>query len=214
MLGSENQPPLHRNDSPTPLSDTSLNSDDFRATRHEHLDEKREDSVRNDDTDSFSDVRTRTDDKGAVYDVTGRNFDEGTVNGVTTIDDDEVYYVTKGQDADGALYDVTSGKDDKVAFHDAAGEKGVEGTFDDVSKDTDDVSVGTVAPPDGGWGWMVTLAGFIMAFLFQGIMGSFGLLMPALMSTFDASVSLTSLAPSVFIAANLLSGEEVTLNYV
>ncbi|KAK7502738.1 hypothetical protein BaRGS_00005988 [Batillaria attramentaria] len=75
-------------------------------------------------------------------------------------------------------------------------------------EDTNGVSICTesVAPPDGGWGWMVTVAGFVVTLLFQGVVGSFGLLMPALGTTFGSSVSLTTLAPSVFVATNLLSG--------
>ena len=80
---------------------------------------------------------------------------------------------------------------------------------DDVITDSDDVSTGTehsIYAPDGGWGWFVTLASFMVAFIVDGIVTSFGLLLPELMTAYGASMSLTSFPASLIVGMFLLSG--------
>ncbi|KAK7103911.1 uncharacterized protein [Littorina saxatilis] len=90
----------------------------------------------------------------------------------------------------------------------AEGDDVSEGSFD-VHTQTDDVSTATddsVLAPDGGWGWVVTFSSFMVAFIVDGMVTSFGLLLPELLTTYDAGMSLTSFAPAVIVAMFLLSG--------
>ncbi|XP_076443067.1 uncharacterized protein LOC143281699 [Babylonia areolata] len=72
--------------------------------------------------------------------------------------------------------------------------------------ETGDDDSSSVYAPDGGWGWLVTVAGFLVAFIQDGIVTSFGLMLPELMDTFGTGVSLTSLPPGILVATFLLSG--------
>ena len=81
---------------------------------------------------------------------------------------------------------------------------------DDINTESDDVSTETddsIYAPDGGWGWMVTAASFMVAFIVDGIVTSYGLLLPELLTTYGASVSLTSFPPAIIVAMFLLSGQ-------
>ncbi|XP_076443065.1 uncharacterized protein LOC143281696 [Babylonia areolata] len=79
---------------------------------------------------------------------------------------------------------------------------------DDGSTGSDDSAsiVSNESEEEGGWGWMVTLAGFVVAFLADGVMATFGLMIPELLATFDAGMSLTSLPPAILGAMYMLSG--------
>ncbi|XP_053607820.1 monocarboxylate transporter 14-like [Plodia interpunctella] len=63
-----------------------------------------------------------------------------------------------------------------------------------------------VAIPDGGWGWVVVLASFIISMIADGISFSFGLLYIEFLEEFGASKSTTAWIGSLFIAVPLLSG--------
>lgn len=65
--------------------------------------------------------------------------------------------------------------------------------------------------PDGGWGWMVVFAAFIINAISEGISFSFGLLYSEFLVEFKASKSTTSWIGSLFIAMPLLAGESVVL---
>lgn len=60
--------------------------------------------------------------------------------------------------------------------------------------------------PDGGWGWVVVAAAFIVAACADGLAFSFGLLHEEFTSYFETTQSKTSLIGSMFIATPLLAG--------
>uniref|UniRef100_A0A6P7FY16 Monocarboxylate transporter 9-like n=1 Tax=Diabrotica virgifera virgifera TaxID=50390 RepID=A0A6P7FY16_DIAVI len=60
--------------------------------------------------------------------------------------------------------------------------------------------------PDGGWGWMIVLAAFVVNGISEGISFSFGLLYVEFLNAFDASKSATSWIGSLFLAMPLLAG--------
>jgi len=60
--------------------------------------------------------------------------------------------------------------------------------------------------PDGGWGWVVVLASFIISMIADGISFSFGLLFIEFIKHFGESSSKTSWIGSLFMAVPLLSG--------
>nr|KAG5710750.1 hypothetical protein BaRGS_035152 [Batillaria attramentaria] len=68
-----------------------------------------------------------------------------------------------------------------------------------------------IDPPDGGWGWVVTGASFMVQFLLDGVSCSFGLVLPDLVVVFGSSLSLTSIAPAAFVAVFLLTGPAAAL---
>jgi len=53
----------------------------------------------------------------------------------------------------------------------------VDSDEDDEEEDGDEEEVVPVAP-DGGWGWVVVLAGFVVHFLLDGINYTFGIMLP------------------------------------
>ncbi|KAJ8957423.1 hypothetical protein NQ318_004903 [Aromia moschata] len=60
--------------------------------------------------------------------------------------------------------------------------------------------------PDGGWGWFVVLAAFVINAVSEGIIFTFGLLYIEFLNEFGASKSATSWIGSIFMAVPLLSG--------
>lgn len=60
--------------------------------------------------------------------------------------------------------------------------------------------------PDGGWGWLVVLAAFVINAVSEGIIFTFGLLYIEFLHEFGASKSATSWIGSLFMAIPLLSG--------
>lgn len=62
------------------------------------------------------------------------------------------------------------------------------------------------AIPDGGWGWVVVLAAFLVSACADGLAFSFGLLHEEFSKYFQASQSETSMIGSLFIATPLLAG--------
>lgn len=60
--------------------------------------------------------------------------------------------------------------------------------------------------PDGGWGWVVVFAAFLVAACADGLAFSFGLLHEEFTNYFEATQSQTSLIGSLFIATPLLAG--------
>ncbi|XP_067136610.1 monocarboxylate transporter 9-like isoform X1 [Centruroides vittatus] len=61
-------------------------------------------------------------------------------------------------------------------------------------------------PPDGGWGWVVVFASFMVSFVADGITHSFGLLFVEFFDFFGASKSTTAWAGSLFFSLPLLTG--------
>nr|XP_023024053.1 monocarboxylate transporter 13-like [Leptinotarsa decemlineata]XP_023024054.1 monocarboxylate transporter 13-like [Leptinotarsa decemlineata] len=60
--------------------------------------------------------------------------------------------------------------------------------------------------PDGGWGWMVVFAAFVINTISEGISFSFGVLFIEFLNEFGASKSATSWIGSLFLALPLLAG--------
>lgn len=60
--------------------------------------------------------------------------------------------------------------------------------------------------PDGGWGWAVVLASFIISFIADGVSLSFGVIYVELIEYFNESKSKTAWVGSLFFAIPLLSG--------
>ncbi len=61
-------------------------------------------------------------------------------------------------------------------------------------------------PPDGGWGWVVCLAGFACNLILDGIAYTFGVLLDPLVSSFESSRGTISLVGSLLVGAYLTSG--------
>ncbi|XP_026324937.1 monocarboxylate transporter 14-like [Hyposmocoma kahamanoa] len=76
----------------------------------------------------------------------------------------------------------------------------------EFEKDDDNDNKEKVMIPDGGWGWVVVLASFIISMIADGISFSFGLLYIEFLDEFQASKSTTAWIGSLFIAVPLLSG--------
>lgn len=62
-------------------------------------------------------------------------------------------------------------------------------------------------PPDGGWGWMVTLASLIINFIVDGIGYAFGVLLPMFAEHFGESKGKASLVGSLLFGIYLCSGK-------
>lgn len=61
--------------------------------------------------------------------------------------------------------------------------------------------------PDGGWGWMVVLASFLINMISDGVGYTFGLLYVEFLHEFKASKSATSWIGSLFMAIPLIAGK-------
>ena len=67
-----------------------------------------------------------------------------------------------------------------------------------------------VPPPDGGWGWFVVLASFLLQMVSQGTTMSFGVLFTDLLDYFEASETTTSWIGSIQPATLYLTGNLIT----
>lgn len=61
--------------------------------------------------------------------------------------------------------------------------------------------------PDGGWGWLVVVACFVINMMSDGVSFTFGLLYIEFLHEFKASKSATSWVGSLFMALPLLAGK-------
>ena len=77
-------------------------------------------------------------------------------------------------------------------------------TSEDEEEDEEELVVGR--SPDGGWGWVVVLAGFSVHFLLDGINYTFGLLLSSLVEEFQADAGTVVWAGSLLVGVNMLSG--------
>lgn len=62
--------------------------------------------------------------------------------------------------------------------------------------------------PDGGWGWLVVLACFVINVVSDGVAFCFGLLYIEFLNEYGASKSATSWVGSLFMALPLMAGKE------
>ncbi|XP_067937688.1 monocarboxylate transporter 12-like [Watersipora subatra] len=87
------------------------------------------------------------------------------------------------------------------------GEDILEATPNNISCQDEDIKTSeTGAPPDGGWGWVVTLASFINHCILDGIFYSLGLFLIEYAAYFHVSIGLTSLISSLLIGSSYLIG--------
>lgn len=61
-------------------------------------------------------------------------------------------------------------------------------------------------PPDGGWGWVVVFASFMINFIADGVSLSFGILFVDFVDYFESSKAKTSWVGSIFLSMPLLAG--------
>lgn len=71
---------------------------------------------------------------------------------------------------------------------------------------TDDCAI---VPPDGGYGWVVTLASFLCILISDGILYCFGLILSEVERVFDEPVAKTAWIFSIFNAISYFSGMAV-----
>ncbi|XP_059051552.1 monocarboxylate transporter 4-like [Achroia grisella] len=74
------------------------------------------------------------------------------------------------------------------------------------SSDDEDVSIAEARPPDGGWGWVVVFASFMVNLIADGITFSFGVFFPHFLEYFGEGKGKTAWIAGIFMAMPLLSG--------
>lgn len=74
------------------------------------------------------------------------------------------------------------------------------------SSDDEEVSIAEARPPDGGWGWVVVFASFMVNLIADGITFSFGVFFPHFLEYFGESKGKTAWIAGIFMAMPLLSG--------
>ncbi|XP_078036443.1 uncharacterized protein LOC144469738 isoform X2 [Augochlora pura] len=82
-------------------------------------------------------------------------------------------------------------------------------TSADISNSDDDPSQGQLCectPPDGGWGWVVVVAAFIVNLIGDGVTFSFGVIYVEFLNYFDEGKFKTAWIGSIFMAMPLLCG--------
>lgn len=67
---------------------------------------------------------------------------------------------------------------------------------------------GSFSPPDGGFGWIVVFASFMCNVIVDGIIFSFGILLPKISSEFDESKATTAWIGSLQTGFYLIVGEK------
>ena len=103
-------------------------------------------------------------------------------------------------------------------------EKSPAATDTDTNTSHGDTGALSAPPPDGGWGWFVVLASFMIHIIGEGLPGqrsdithtfvsadgitySFGVFLVALIKELDADRGATSLIPSILVGVTLGSGK-------
>ncbi|XP_004926421.2 monocarboxylate transporter 9 [Bombyx mori] len=74
------------------------------------------------------------------------------------------------------------------------------------SSDDEDVSITEARPPDGGWGWVIVFASFMVNLIADGITFSFGVFYPHFLDYFGEGKGKTAWIAGIFMAMPLLSG--------
>ncbi|KAK6110989.1 Major Facilitator Superfamily protein [Brugia pahangi] len=88
---------------------------------------------------------------------------------------------------------------EKKATHFPSCDKfGTESTFSS--------SVEEPIPPDGGYGWIIVLASFLIHFICDGISFSFGIMFSEIQGHFNVTKTMSGIVGSIFLSIPLLSG--------
>ncbi|KAJ8972063.1 hypothetical protein NQ317_010932 [Molorchus minor] len=74
------------------------------------------------------------------------------------------------------------------------------------SSSSESLDISEARPPDGGWGWMVVLASFVVNLIADGITFSFGVIFVEFLKYFGENRGTTAWVGGVFMAMPLLSG--------
>lgn len=74
------------------------------------------------------------------------------------------------------------------------------------SSDDEELCLAEARPPDGGWGWVVVFASFMVNLIADGITFSFGVFFPHFLEYFGESKGKTAWIAGIFMAMPLLSG--------
>ncbi|XP_047529209.1 uncharacterized protein LOC125065571 [Vanessa atalanta] len=80
------------------------------------------------------------------------------------------------------------------------------GSSSSSSSDDEDVSIAEARPPDGGWGWVIVFASFMVNLIADGITFSFGVFFPHFLEYFGEGKGKTAWIAGIFMAMPLLSG--------
>ncbi|KPJ03688.1 Monocarboxylate transporter 12 [Papilio xuthus] len=88
----------------------------------------------------------------------------------------------------------------------AAGSVSGSGSSSSSSSDDEELSIAEARPPDGGWGWVVVFASFMVNLIADGISFSFGVFYPHFLEYFGEGKGKTALIAGIFMAMPLLSG--------
>uniref|UniRef100_A0AAR5PJU9 Major facilitator superfamily (MFS) profile domain-containing protein n=3 Tax=Dendroctonus ponderosae TaxID=77166 RepID=A0AAR5PJU9_DENPD len=74
------------------------------------------------------------------------------------------------------------------------------------SSSSESLEIAEARPPDGGWGWVVVAASFVVNLIADGITFSFGVIFVEFLNYFGENRSTTAWVGSLFMAMPLLSG--------
>ncbi|KAK9883265.1 hypothetical protein WA026_001450 [Henosepilachna vigintioctopunctata] len=76
----------------------------------------------------------------------------------------------------------------------------------DSSSDSESLEYSEARPPDGGWGWVVVAASFMVNLIADGITFSFGVIFTEFVDYFNEDRGTTAIVGGLFMAMPLLSG--------
>lgn len=93
----------------------------------------------------------------------------------------------------------------RVKFE-AASPQAAPSSSSSSSSDDEEVCLAEARPPDGGWGWVVVFASFMVNLIADGITFSFGVFYPHFLEYFGEGKGKTAWIASIFMAMPLLSG--------
>lgn len=92
-----------------------------------------------------------------------------------------------------------------VQFHGSSSSSDCS-TPDGSSEDESSIALSEARPPDGGWGWVVVFASFLVNLIADGVTFSFGVIYVNFLEYFGEGKAKTAWIGSLFMAMPLLSG--------
>ncbi|CAE1279457.1 SLC16A12 [Acanthosepion pharaonis] len=97
------------------------------------------------------------------------------------------------------------------ALMEQTGPSNIERQTNEVEPETDPDAGDSLHIPDGGWGWAVCFAGFMVNFTIVGLVYSNGIVALGIITIYDSSISKTTMVGSIFIGVVLCAGPFVLL---